>query len=161
MIRSGELAMEEMPFDSKRRLCPDGACVGILGADGRCSVCQRPAGASAAWASDVAPDGDERDDGNGGDDEDDEDDEDDGATAASSASPSSSSFASPNLASPSLASPNLASPSLASPSLASPSIASPKASSGFDSKRRLCDDGSCVGIVGPDGVCGTCGRKAE
>lgn len=32
---------------------------------------------------------------------------------------------------------------------------------GFDATRRLCDDGSCVGLVGADGVCGTCGRKAE
>jgi hypothetical protein len=33
--------------------------------------------------------------------------------------------------------------------------------SGFDAARRLCDDGSCVGVVGADGVCGTCGRKAD
>jgi hypothetical protein len=26
-------------FDPRRRLCPDGACVGVLGADGRCKVC--------------------------------------------------------------------------------------------------------------------------
>ena len=32
---------------------------------------------------------------------------------------------------------------------------------GFDPTRRLCDDGSCVGVVGPDGSCGTCGRKAD
>jgi len=132
MIRAGELAMEEMPFDSKRRLCPDGACVGVIGADGRCSVCRRPAGANAVWASEADPDGDDGAEGN---------DEGGSATAASSASPSASSFASPNFASPNFASPN--------------------ASSGFDSKRRLCDDGSCVGIVGADGVCGTCGRKAE
>ena len=31
---------EERPFDSKRRrLCPDGACVGLIGDDGRCKVC--------------------------------------------------------------------------------------------------------------------------
>jgi hypothetical protein len=32
---------------------------------------------------------------------------------------------------------------------------------GFDTKRRLCDDGSCVGVVGDDGVCRTCGRRSE
>jgi len=37
--------MEETAFDPRRRLCPDGSCVGVLGADGRCSVCQRPVGA--------------------------------------------------------------------------------------------------------------------
>lgn len=26
-------------FDPKRKLCPDGACVGVIGADGRCKVC--------------------------------------------------------------------------------------------------------------------------
>lgn len=26
-------------FDPRRKLCPDGACVGVLGADGRCKVC--------------------------------------------------------------------------------------------------------------------------
>ena len=29
---------EEIDFDS-RRLCPDGACIGVIGPDGRCSVC--------------------------------------------------------------------------------------------------------------------------
>ena len=37
--------MEETAFNPKRRLCPDGSCVGVLGADGRCSVCRRTAGA--------------------------------------------------------------------------------------------------------------------
>jgi hypothetical protein len=30
-------------FDPKRRLCPDGACIGVIGADGRCGVCGRTA----------------------------------------------------------------------------------------------------------------------
>jgi hypothetical protein len=30
-------------FDPSRRLCPDGACLGVLGSDGRCSVCGRTA----------------------------------------------------------------------------------------------------------------------
>lgn len=30
----------------------------------------------------------------------------------------------------------------------------------FDPKRRLCDDGACTGIVGADGACGVCGRRA-
>ena len=28
----------------------------------------------------------------------------------------------------------------------------------FDAARRLCDDGSCVGVIGGDGRCGVCGR---
>jgi hypothetical protein len=35
------------------------------------------------------------------------------------------------------------------------------AAGGFNAGRRLCDDGSCVGVVGDDGVCRVCGRRAE
>jgi hypothetical protein len=42
----GEEPLEALPsdgeatgFDAGRRLCPDGACLGVVGADGRCSVC--------------------------------------------------------------------------------------------------------------------------
>jgi hypothetical protein len=31
---------------------------------------------------------------------------------------------------------------------------------GFDPNRRLCDDGSCVGVIGPDGRCTVCGLQA-
>ena len=106
--------MEETAFNPKRRLCPDGSCVGVLGPDGRCSVCQRPAGAGGesetdspaeAWAEAGAE--------AGGDD----------ARGLEMAEGT-------------------------------------EATSGFDPARRLCDDGSCVGVVGADGVCGACGRKA-
>ena len=29
----------ESKFNPKRRLCPDGSCIGILGSDGKCNVC--------------------------------------------------------------------------------------------------------------------------
>jgi hypothetical protein len=32
-------------FDPQRKLCPDGACVGVIGDDGRCKVCGQSAGA--------------------------------------------------------------------------------------------------------------------
>jgi hypothetical protein len=86
----------EGAFDPNRRLCPDGSCVGLLGSDGLCSVCQRPEGAAAAA------------------DPDDEPPPQFGGTSAD-----------------------------------------------FDPGRRLCDDGSCVGVIGADGHCGTCGRKAD
>ncbi len=109
--------MEETAFNPKRRLCPDGSCVGVLGADGRCSVCRRSAGAgggSGAEAFAEAPDearADDRDDASG-----------DGAPATEMAD---------------------------------------GVSTGFDPTRRLCDDGSCVGVVGESGICGTCGQKAQ
>lgn len=27
--------------------------------------------------------------------------------------------------------------------------------------RRLCPDGNCIGVIGPDGRCKECGRNAE
>jgi hypothetical protein len=30
--------------------------------------------------------------------------------------------------------------------------------SDFDPNRRLCEDGACVGVIGPDGMCMVCGR---
>lgn len=38
-------ASEGGTFDSGRGLCPDGSCVGVLGADGRCKVCGQSAAA--------------------------------------------------------------------------------------------------------------------
>lgn len=32
---------------------------------------------------------------------------------------------------------------------------------GFDPNRRLCPDGDCIGVIGPDGVCTVCGKKAD
>jgi hypothetical protein len=36
--------MSDGKFDPHRRLCPDGACIGVIGDDGRCHVCGRAAG---------------------------------------------------------------------------------------------------------------------
>lgn len=38
---------------TQRRLCPDGGCIGIIGTDGRCRECGRPAGSAR-----TAPDND-------------------------------------------------------------------------------------------------------
>jgi hypothetical protein len=95
---------EDAPFDPSRRLCPDGACVGLIGSDGLCGVCGRTEAQAAA--GEEAPELDAGGDGAGG-----------GGDGAGGG--------------------------------------------GFDTKRRLCDDGSCVGVVGDDGVCRVCGRRAE
>jgi hypothetical protein len=96
-----ETTTNEETFDpSARRLCGDGACVGVLGDDGRCRVCGRTEDEAARGETVVAA-ADSRDDEAAG----------------------------------------------------SPG--------GFDTSRRLCDDGSCVGVVGDDGVCRVCGRRAE
>jgi hypothetical protein len=38
---AAEGASDATDFDAGRPLCPDGACIGVLGADGRCEVCGR------------------------------------------------------------------------------------------------------------------------
>ena len=103
--------MEETAFNPKRRLCPDGSCVGVLGPDGRCSVCQRAAGAGGESPAESPPET--------------------WAEASGDDAPA-------------------------------PEMADGMGTtSGFDPARRLCDDGACVGVVGADGVCGACGRKAD
>jgi hypothetical protein len=39
--RAAPIDDSEATFDPSRSLCPDGACVGVLGPDRRCSVCGR------------------------------------------------------------------------------------------------------------------------
>lgn len=40
----GELADDDTEsLDDERRLCPDGACVGVIGADGHCKLCGKAA----------------------------------------------------------------------------------------------------------------------
>jgi hypothetical protein len=108
--------MSEGKFDPHRRLCPDGACIGVVGDDGRCRVCGRSAGGMDAAPAGFVPAGDGIDDGDLQDDEDEGD-----------------------------------------------PVGEPKAAAGagFDPNRRLCPDGSCVGLIGADGVCNVCGQKAD
>lgn len=54
----------DLDFDN-RQLCPDGACIGVIGANGRCKVCGKrgegPVTASAAAAAAEAGDGEDLD----------------------------------------------------------------------------------------------------
>jgi len=121
--------MEENAFNpSRRRLCPDGACVGLLGSDGRCRVCGRR-GDGGATADNVPADADDA-----GDDR-----------AADAAGPADASAdADEN----------------DGDRLAADSGAGAGGGAGFRADRRLCDDGSCVGIVDANGVCAVCGLRA-
>ena len=117
--------MSEGKFDSHRRLCPDGACIGLIGDDGRCRVCGRAAGgggkdAAAATAATGTSDAVE-------DESDDWSTQADGDADAGDAGDEAK--------------------------------AAPGA--GFDPTRRLCPDGDCIGVIGADGVCTVCGKKAD
>lgn len=122
----------------QRRLCADGGCVGVIGADGICKVCgtrddgapqvASPAAALALDDEGAAEDDDYDDEEDGDDDEaySDEDDEDyeddpaDGAIAADGVD----------------------------------------AADGVADDRELCPDGACVGLIGADRRCKVCGAVA-
>lgn len=106
---------EETRFDPKRRLCPDGGCIGIIGPDGRCKECGRPAAGMAAVPAEASRP--------------------DHAEGAGAAAPEGDG--------------------------GDRREAAPSDGTAFDANRRLCDDGSCVGVVGADGACRVCGRRTE
>jgi hypothetical protein len=96
-------------FDpARRRLCPDGACIGLLDDNGRCRECGLQAGAGAAPSAEVLPAAPEPP----------EDDADEVEAADES-------------------------------------------SGDFQSGRRLCPDGSCIGVIAADGKCSVCGHAGE
>jgi len=122
------MAVDEWDY---REVCPDGGCVGVIGADGTCKVCGR---VSPTWDNerergmvvegadpDLDPAGDDDEDDDELEDEDDEDFEDEADAALAPDAP-------------------------------------------VDevewSRRKLCPDGACVGVVGPSGVCSVCGKTA-
>jgi hypothetical protein len=104
--------MSEMAFDPHRRLCPDGACIGVIGPDGRCGECGRTTDGRPQVMA--------------------------GGQAESDAEPFQAADAESDRA-----------------------PAAGEGETGFDAARRLCEDGSCVGVIGPDARCGVCGREAS
>jgi hypothetical protein len=50
---------QESDFNPRRKLCPDGSCVGIIGSDGKCTVC---GAADPGGEAELAPAPWERDD---------------------------------------------------------------------------------------------------
>ncbi len=132
---------------SKRTLCSDGACIGVIGTDGRCKTCGKPAkGTTEPLASairvPVAPDDDAGDDDDSdedededdedGDDEDDDDDEDSDEAAPSAAD---------------------------AELLAAATDMAAGLPTEEDFNRKLCPDGACVGVIGADGRCKVCGKE--
>lgn len=100
---------DDLDLDS-RRLCPDGACIGVLGANGHCGVCGLADDGSVSPGRsndfDEAPDDAEAAVAAGDNDE----------TATTDA---------------------------------------------FDDDRRLCPDGTCIGVLGADGRCRVCGARGS
>jgi hypothetical protein len=107
----------------QRQLCSDGNCIGVIGPDGRCKECGKPAegGApppAAKDESDAAPEAPPAEA---------EKDETDETISTAEA----------------------------------PAAGTAESDSDDWSNRRLCPDGNCIGVIGPDGKCKECGRPAE
>ena len=93
---------DDAPDLESRELCPDGACIGVIGPDGRCKVCGKRGEAPAPRPAPVAGTAPAAPAAVAADDSDDE---------------------SPDLR-----------------------------------DRRLCSDGACIGVIGPDDHCKVCGK---
>jgi len=135
----------------QRQLCPDGGCVGVIGPDGTCKVCGR---AAPNW-------GDERKRGlidppEGGDDEDDEDDDDsddgDGDELAAGAD-------GPEDGDDDGDDDDADDDADDDGDDDGDEVAAASSPSDWGA-RRLCPDGACIGLLGPDGTCRVCGRAA-
>lgn len=126
----------------RRELCPDGNCVGVIGADGHCKVCGRAATnwgnererglkADAAPADELEDDEeyeDEDDDAEDGEDEGEEDDDEEDDDEVDAIDPS------------------------------APARLGEAAVWG---ERELCSDGACIGVIGDDGTCKVCGKPGR
>jgi hypothetical protein len=100
----------EEGFNPKRRLCPDGSCIGIIGADGKCTEC----GARAAGDRD-----------------------------------------------PALEEPPITDTPETGDEADLPREERMDDGPVFDPKRRLCSDGTCIGVIGGDNRCQLCGKPAD
>ena len=99
----------------QREVCPDGACLGVIGADGLCKVCGRTA---LNW-------GDERQRGR-------------------------------------VAEEPVAEETAAASAEAAPGRADPEDDTAdYEwTRRQVCPDGACIGVVGASGACKVCGKAA-
>jgi hypothetical protein len=116
--------MEEVDLES-RELCPDGACIGVLGPDRVCKVCGLTAEGTYNPSAIRAAAHDDDDDDDGDHDADDDDSDSAGDEDSDGADDSDDKQA--------------------------------KASDDALEDRKLCPDGTCIGVIGEDGRCKVCG----
>lgn len=113
-----------------RTLCPDGACVGVIGANGTCKVCGK-VGVAAPADEDEDADAEYEDE----DDEEYEDEDDELAAAADELA------------------------GVASSTEVDSAKELAQSGGDDDENRKLCSDGACIGVIGEDGKCKVCGKE--
>jgi hypothetical protein len=110
----------------QRQLCSDGNCIGVIGPDGRCKECGKPAeGGPPPKPQDQ-----------------------DETTAAPPPETDSKEDAPAEAAE-------------AGGTVPAAEATTEEADDDDWANRRLCPDGNCIGVIGPDGKCKECGRPAE
>jgi hypothetical protein len=123
-----------------REVCSDGSCVGVIGADGTCKVCGT---ISPTWDNErergmVDEDaGDDTEEDQDLEDDEGADTEEDGADGADGAD----------------------GPDDDDSELAALAPGAPEGDYEW-TRRRLCPDGACVGVLGANQVCSVCGKSA-
>ena len=128
----------------ERQLCSDGACIGVIDANGKCKTCGKPADSSAEDDEDdedAAYDGEDAeydDDDEAGEEDGDDDEADDELAAAAD---------------------ELAGVASRDEVETANEIAT-GASDADDDDRQNCPDGACIGLIGRDGKCKVCGTSA-
>ena len=134
------------PAWKERQLCSDGACIGLIGADGKCKVCGRPAGDAV---EDDLEDDLEDEDEDLDDDEYEDDDEDSEGEAFIDEDDADAKAEQAEL-------------EAAADELAAMLPPDPPGETGAPREidRALCPDGGCVGLIGDDGKCKVCGKEA-
>lgn len=120
---------------TERQLCSDGGCIGVIGADGKCKVCGRAADGTPAEATDDDEYEDEDDDYD--DEEGDESDDDGDVADYEEEDGDADEDAELRAAADDLAA-------------SLPEVQ--------EAERKLCPDGACIGVIGPDGNCKVCGK---
>lgn len=138
---SAPAALGEAAEWNRRQLCPDGGCVGVIGPDGTCKVCGTPAATPNAGAAAADDDDDDEDSDEDDEDADDDSDEDDSETADSDEDEDEDSEEDDD---------------------SDAKDSAKAAASGDDDlgSRKLCSDGACIGVIGPNGKCKVCGKDA-
>ena len=137
--------------DEDRQLCPDGDCIGLIGPDGRCKECGREAEPSAADAGDPEP----GDAGEPGDDPASEGEDEAGADGEGAESDPEGDGGDEG------ESAGGEEPAAAESEPMPPAPVARDPESDEFVLRELCPNGSCIGLIGPDGRCKECGEPGR
>jgi hypothetical protein len=158
---SAPAVLGEVAEWQRRRLCGDGACIGVIGPDGRCKACGKPA--SGAATNEEEEDDEDEDEDNAaesedeGDEEDDDEDE-DAAAEDAAAEDEGDEDGDGDEDEDEEDGDEDEEEEDADEAKGAEDVA---AESGGDlDDRKLCPDGACIGVIGPDGRCKVCGKEA-